>query len=169
MIFRLGGLGILCVFAFVTLLNGYPLIAWACAMVYPILAIYLIRKNTKHPIEDSGPLEPWPPIRANRSFRHAAFGIIAILVIALALFLLGYFAKLPALFEIAAWFLVLFMGLGALFVAAMSMHHGYFPDTAKGRGVSRNADPLQFWTWVMILIGIGAYIIFMLFRSWIPN
>ena len=131
-------------FAFVTLLNGYPLIAWACALAYPILAIYLIRNNAKHPIEDPGLLEPWPPVRANRKFKYVAFGIIAVLIIALALFLLGYFAKLPALFGFATWFLVLFMGLGAIFVAAMSMHHGYFPDTAKGRGVSRAADPLQF-------------------------
>lgn len=168
MIFRLGGLGILCVFAMLALQNDYPLYAGAVALAYPVLAIFLLRRNAARPLEDPGPLGPWP-VNTNRVFKRVVLAILAILIGTVALLLSGFVAKSNFLLGFAALLFILFFGFGFLFIAAVGIRYGYFPDTHRGRGVSRYADPLQFWAWVAIVMGIGLFIIYKLLASILGN
>jgi hypothetical protein len=162
MIFRLGGLGLICMFGGFWALQWSPVLMLGIFLAYPLLAWLAIWHWKNHRPSDPGPLSPWPEsTQQSRRIIFAGFAISATLVA------YGITTKSPAVGGLGIWLLGLCIGILALLVTVGCVRYGYFPDTPKGRGVDRVADPVQFWFLVVFFGFIGCYTIYRLAKPFL--
>lgn len=166
MLFRLGGLFILCVFGASALRKVWPFSALtlgagtvATLTIYVLLGFLAVRSFRRRVAQRIGPREisfsPWPIHGASHGI---AFAILLLLVIALGL--AAYFTHpgvLSMRFGIGAFTIT---GGLILVFSFYGVRFGYFPSTPKGRGVSRKEDPPQFWITFASFALLGATLLF---------
>lgn len=166
MLFRLGGLFILCVFGAYALHNLWPFSALSpgagllftlCAYVLlGYVAVRTYRRRASQYIgsaEDSFP--PWP--LDNSNLRVVALALIALTA---TLGLAAYFSYPSLTSNILASAAIATSGVVWVLAPLYAVRFGYFPSTFRGRGVSRRTDPLQFWSTFAMFVLFGALFFF---------
>jgi hypothetical protein len=149
MIFRLGGLFLLLVVPAV-LLARYSPAFMLLLLLYPGLVIFVVRRYRAAPPIHSGRLPPWP---LNRR-RQKLTAVIAICSF-VGLVLVGSVLHSDVIRGFAVMLFLLGLSLMSFYAAASCIRFGYFPDTPRGRGVSRNTDPIQFWVFTAVFLAFG--------------
>jgi hypothetical protein len=171
MLFRLGGLFILCVVG-AAILSRFPLFATispgtavlATLGVYILLAVIATHRYRRRLCAETWPVEgsfpPWPTRRS----RHRALSL-ALLVPCVALAISAYVAYPGTTSNALASSALAIFGLLPILLSFYAVRHGYFPSSHKGRGVSRYSDPPQFWVTAAMYLAFGLLILFAAFRS----
>jgi hypothetical protein len=166
MLFRLGGLFILCVFGASALRNVWPFSVLtsgagtvATLTIYVLLCFLAVRSYRRRIAQRVGPraisFPPWP---IQGSSHGIVFATLLLLVIALGLAAyLTHPGPVSMRFGIAALSIT---GGMVLIFSFYGVRFGYFPSTPKGRGVSRDEDPPQFWVTFASFALLGATLLF---------
>lgn len=163
MLFRLGGLFILCIFGASALRHVWPFSSLAGTIttltVYVLLCVLALRSHRRHVANRSGPyaisFPPWP---IQGSSHGIVLSILLLLVVALGLG--SYFTHpgpISTRLGIAAFTLT---GAMVVIFSLYGVRFGYFPTSAKGRGVSRDEDPPQFWATFASFALLGGTMLF---------
>lgn len=166
MLFRLGGLFILCVFGASALRNVWPFSALTpgagavtTIIVYVLLGFLAARSYRRRMAQRIGPREisfpPWPIQGSGHGIVFATLGLLVII-----LGLAAYFTHpgpVSMRFGIGAFTIT---GGLVLMFSFYGVRFGYFPSTPKGLGVSRKEDPPQFWVTFAGFALFGATLLF---------
>ncbi|WP_263773034.1 hypothetical protein [Propionivibrio soli] len=158
MIFRLGGFGLLCIVGLFLLRDAHPYYSFGLLFAYTGFSIWLLC-TSRHRASDevtssqtSVRLGEWPTTRSN----HRVVGLLLLALAAVPLFFVQSAQYRPTALSVS----ICLFGLFVLYVARTALRFGYFPDTPKGRGVSKSADPLQYWITVALFATIGTSLLY---------
>jgi hypothetical protein len=162
MLFRLGGLFLLCVISAFSLRNVWPFSAvskgagtLAVVAIYLAIAVFSVRTKNRNRLGDDGRgkyqmnLGPWPVHRSRHVvlIQSLLFGGAAISFICARIF------NSSEIGTVAAFLALFLLGLSMLALPLNMLRFGYFPS-GRYRGVSRESEPLQFWA------TLGMYVLF---------
>lgn len=164
MIFRLGGLGLLCIFGLFLLRDASPIYLLAVVIGYVVIATTLLVRKRANVVSDDEaryPGDHFPDFPLNR-FTYLCKIIMWVALISFALAMV--FRAKP--FAVVGWIvcLICFGVLGFVSVA-LFVQFGYVPSRiVKGgyaKGISRESDPLQFWLTVGLTSVVGGGFMFL--------
>lgn len=166
MIFRLGGLGLLCIFGLFLLRDAHPIYLLAVIIGYVVIAtMLLVRRRKAQVVSDDEARYPgdyFPTFPPNR-FTYLGKIIMGVALISFALAMV--FRAKP--FAIVGWIVFLLCcGVLSFVSVALSVQFGYVPSRIvyKGgyaKGVSRESAPLQFWLTVGLFSVVGGGFMFL--------
>jgi len=165
MIFRLGGLGLLCIFGLFLLRDAHPIYLLAVVIGYVVIATTLLVRRRANVVSDDEARYPgdyFPAFPPNR-FTYLGKIIMWVAIISFALAMLFRANQ----FAIVGFSVFLFCcGMLGFFSVALSVQFGYVPSRIayKGgysQGVSRESDPVQFWLTIGLFSVVGGGFMFL--------
>lgn len=147
MIFRLGGFGLVCVVALFLLRDAHPYSALAVFLAYTTCCSYF-RRQVPPNCAEQPTFGKWVVGRSERRM------LWLFLLLWFWLFLVARETESDIVFSGGCTIFGGFLLWGAI----SAIRFGYFPDTHRGRGISRQGDALQFWALVGVYGAFGTLI-----------